>query len=351
MQAKNAYTNQPPREERTSLVEPPPSPEAQARARPAREAIREALKEIHTPDDARRVVDEILTAAGMQTESDVRTHEGERTRPEQDILDATSKQDGGTNATSEAMLEASKGIASSSGETREALEQALIQATNPEEYTEEYDEHDEEVRGKLDMIRSAVLQRMSPLQGIDAYLFLKINHLPHTRLTNRLMYTLTSVMNGGLGWMIGLIVASVVDKKRGLVALNKVGPPLWFATMTVEYPIKSYFQRRRPFIDIVQAVAVGRKPGTYSFPSGHSAAAFAGAWLISHHYPEFKGVWYTIASLVAFSRMYLGVHYPGDVLSGAVSGIVLAESMRWIMAHDEKTARTHPLARKIRTWF
>jgi len=119
-----------------------------------------------------------------------------------------------------------------------------------------------------------------------------------------------------------------VDRRRGLRALRQVPPPLWLATMAVEFPIKYYFRRRRPFIDLVQAIAVGKKPGTYSFPSGHSAASFAGAWLLSRHYPRLAPLWYSIAGLVGFSRVYLGAHYPGDVLSGAVLGTLLAEGAR-----------------------
>jgi undecaprenyl-diphosphatase len=123
----------------------------------------------------------------------------------------------------------------------------------------------------------------------------------------------------------------LLNRRRHRRAFLQIAPPLWFATLIVEYPIKYYFRRRRPFIDIVQAVTVGRKPGSYSFPSGHSAAAFAGAWLLTRHYPALAPLWFLVAALVAFSRIYLGVHYPGDVLSGSLIGTVLAEVMRRVI--------------------
>ena len=62
-----------------------------------------------------------------------------------------------------------------------------------------------------------------------------------------------------------------------------------------------------------------------------SPAAFAGAWLLTRHYPQLAPAWYAIAALVGFSRIYLGAHYPGDVLSGALSGTAIAEAARWVI--------------------
>ena len=83
-------------------------------------------------------------------------------------------------------------------------------------------------------------------------------------------------------------------------------------------------RRRRPFVFLIEAIIVGRKPGSYSFPWGHSAAAFAAALLLTREYPGSAHGFFGLASLVAFSRIYLGVHYPGDLLSGSLPGMVLA---------------------------
>lgn len=309
-----------------------PSPEAKAAAEPAKAAVEAALSAIKSPAQAEQVAAEMIAAAGDTTETQVREASGAAPDPAQAIQAAAATP--GSQKAPATLIEAAKQVASSSGETREALEQALQAATNPEQRgaTETANQQ------PLELLRAAILKQMKPYQAVDARLYLALNHLPHTPLTNTFMYFVTTIMNGGFGWVLGLVLAALIDRKRGRQALLRVIPPLWIATMTVEFPIKFYFRRRRPFVDVVQAIAVGKKPGTFSFPSGHSAAAFAGAWLLRRHYPKLTPLWYAIAGLVGFSRIYLGAHYPGDVMSGAISGTLIAEAARWVIDKGDDAA-------------
>jgi undecaprenyl-diphosphatase len=303
-----------------------PSPEAQAAAAPAQEAVADAVRQIKTPEQAEQVAAAAVQAAGDDRERRIREREGAAADPAA-VIQATAEAGSGPEQASATLVEAARQVAASEGETREALEQAVQKATNPEQ---------QGVTGPAatephELLREAILKQMTPYQAVDARLFLAINHLPHTGVTNGAMTAITTTMNGGLLWLLVLAITAVLDGKRGRRALLQIIPPFSFASLIVEYPIKYYFRRRRPFVDVVQAIAIGRKPGTYSFPSGHSAAAFAGAWLLRRHYPTLTPLWYVIAVLVGFSRIFLGVHYPGDVLSGALSGTVLAELSRWII--------------------
>jgi undecaprenyl-diphosphatase len=66
-------------------------------------------------------------------------------------------------------------------------------------------------------------------------------------------------------------------------------------------------------------------PISSSFPSGHSAAAFAFATGVGHLSPVAAAPLHGLAALVAYSRVHTGVHYPGDVIVGSLLGVVLAQ--------------------------
>src|SRR3984893_9234068 len=89
--------------------------------------------------------------------------------------------------------------------------------------------------------------------------------------------------------------------------------------------LKRCFVRERPFIRHAGIAQAGSPLDRYSFPSGHTLHAVSFAWQASVHYPELSWVLVPLAALIAASRVVLGLHYPTDVLVGAVIGASLAE--------------------------
>jgi undecaprenyl-diphosphatase len=92
--------------------------------------------------------------------------------------------------------------------------------------------------------------------------------------------------------------------------------------------IKPLATRRRPDRE-GQEVPVDRHvrmPTTSSFPSGHTAAAFAFATGVGHTLPDAAGPLRLLAAVVGYSRVHTGVHYPGDVVAGALLGAMLAQA-------------------------
>ena len=171
-------------------------------------------------------------------------------------------------------------------------------------------------------------RELGPVGRLDTALFLAVNSLPHPPALDLGMRLLSAVMSKGMAWAAGLILVALLDGRQGWRAVRDVLPAMWLAGLTVEYPVKRLFGRMRPFRALALSSVVGPKPTGYSFPSAHSAVAFTAARLISVHYPKRTAALYALASLVGFSRLYLGVHYTSDVLVGALTGFILAPISR-----------------------
>ncbi|MGI8650909.1 MAG: phosphatase PAP2 family protein [Rubrobacter sp.] len=99
------------------------------------------------------------------------------------------------------------------------------------------------------------------------------------------------------------------------------------AAWTVAEGTKSIFNRTRPFIHDKEILPLIKTPSSTSFPSGHSATAAAGATTLSVLYPPLAPLFCVLAFCVMLSRVYLGVHYPFDVLAGATIGAAVSGSM------------------------
>src|SRR5215208_2113670 len=92
------------------------------------------------------------------------------------------------------------------------------------------------------------------------------------------------------------------------------------AAWTVAEGAKYLFNRARPFIWDTEIAPLTKTPSSSSFPSGHSATAAAGALTLSVLYPPFAPALVLAGALVVLSRVYLGVHFPFDVLAGVIIG-------------------------------
>jgi undecaprenyl-diphosphatase len=307
-----------------------PTPEEKEQARPIRRALKDAVAKVDSPEKADEVIERLESSAGEQKLKDV-----EQTGPPPATPASAAHQvkkvaetAPDEKKTEKVLKTTARVLATADKHQREVVSEAVQEILNPQQQGAPPSVSNEKER---EYLRGAVLKRLKPVDALDANLFLLVNHLPHTRLLNKLFYSLTVVFNGGTFWYVTLALSALRNPRRTGEFLRRIVLPLTITTALVEFPIKSYFRRRRPFITIIQAIVIGKKPGTWSFPSGHSASAFGGAWLLNRTFPRRWGLRYVLASLVAFSRIYLGDHYPGDVASGSLLGLLFAMLFRWLL--------------------
>ncbi len=161
---------------------------------------------------------------------------------------------------------------------------------------------------------------MKALLTIDTQLFFTINHLPHSGLIDSFALFLSGIGEAGIVWFaLGafLIFREESKDQRLFIPLGLAGGLAWSIT---ELIIKPLVARLRPSSALDAATVIGGFPLGYSFPSTHATFAFALATVLSYIEPKWKKGLYLLALLISLSRIYLGHHYPGDVIVGGLVG-------------------------------
>ncbi|MEN3312695.1 MAG: undecaprenyl-diphosphatase [Actinomycetota bacterium] len=121
---------------------------------------------------------------------------------------------------------------------------------------------------------------------------------------------------------------SAVYRRWGTFALTVIAIALADATSTA---LKSLTDRPRPPLRYAEPRTLVPLPHDGSFPSGHAATSFAGATMLAFAFPRLAPFLYVLAAAIAFSRVYVGVHYPLDVLGGAALGALIAFALRLLV--------------------
>lgn len=165
---------------------------------------------------------------------------------------------------------------------------------------------------------------MNALNLFEANIVLWIQENLRVGFLNPVMQGITHLGDGGIFWII-LSVLLLLFKKTRKVGLC-CALALIFDLLVVNIAIKPLVARIRPYAILNEITILTHQPGDHSFPSGHSAGSFACAWAFFRAYKKKWGVpALVLASLVSLSRLYVGVHYPTDVIAGICIGIAMAE--------------------------
>lgn len=155
--------------------------------------------------------------------------------------------------------------------------------------------------------------------SIDQSVFLDINH----SITNSVfdivfpgLRELTYVF-----WLL-LIVYFWMRDERELALLMGAGI---FVGAAFTYPLKFIIDRTRPYDQIESARLLTPSESDPSFPSGHTEMSFLAATIVSRFHPGYSKYLYSFSFIVGLSRIYVGVHFPIDVVGGVVIGVMLGK--------------------------
>ena len=144
----------------------------------------------------------------------------------------------------------------------------------------------------------------------------------HTPLLDRFMVAITKLGDAGIVWIILTVILLLIPKTRKSGVYMAVA--LIADLIICNVILKPIVARIRPY-SINQTVQLLVTPlKDYSFPSGHTAASFAAAFALLFVKNKLWIPSMILASLIAFSRLYLYVHYPTDVLAGILLGLIVS---------------------------
>lgn len=164
-----------------------------------------------------------------------------------------------------------------------------------------------------------------------------------SRLLDRYLVPLGRLADRSRLWMVIAVPIAALGGRRGRRAAVRGLLSIAVTSTLVNQPAKRLFRRARPTPATLVRARFGREPLSTSFPSGHSASAAAFAAGVAQEIPLLGVPLGAAAAGVAASRVYAGVHYPGDVIVGAATGAAISVALRklWPVAPQEPAqART-----------
>ena len=190
------------------------------------------------------------------------------------------------------------------------------------------------------LISKRYMNILQSIQQLDGEILLLIQEHLRTDMLTPFMKSVTFLGNGGWFWILCAVVLLAVPKTRktGYAAVLS----LIFGVIVTNLLLKNIVARPRPFAEIEALIPLIAKPTDFSFPSGHTTASFAVALVMLRMLPKKFGIpAVVLAALVAFSRLYLGVHYPTDVLAGFVIALVGSTLSVWIVRTKPEDKQVH----------
>ena len=171
---------------------------------------------------------------------------------------------------------------------------------------------------------------------LDGSILLFIQEQIRTPFLTPVVTFITSLGNAGIIWILFslLLMAGKRTRETGFMSFAA----LLFSLLINNLLLKNLVGRIRPYETVQGLILLVSKPADFSFPSGHTGSSFASAVVLYRQLPRRAGVpALLLALLIGLSRLYVGVHYPTDVLVGMITGVICGFLGEWLVKKIRRT--------------
>lgn len=166
--------------------------------------------------------------------------------------------------------------------------------------------------------------------NLDGAILLWIQEWIRSDWLNPTVIRITHLGDNGMIWIVLVLLLLFPKQTRKYAVMAMVA--LLFSLLINNMILKNAIARTRPYEMVEGLTRLIEAQHDFSFPSGHTASAFAAAVVLFRNLKKRYGIpLLVLAVLISLSRLYVGVHYPTDVLFGAISGILLAVLAEWLV--------------------
>jgi undecaprenyl-diphosphatase len=176
---------------------------------------------------------------------------------------------------------------------------------------------------------------------LDTQLFYLINGTLQNSIFDWLMPFITEKFHWFPVWGIVIVWLAWKGGKQGRIVLILVIPLILLSDQLSSSILKPFFARIRPCNVLENVHLLENKSKAFSFPSSHAVNFFAIATYFGYFYRKYVWWFLLVAAMVAYSRVYVGVHYPFDVLAGAIVGTTCAFTLIYLRKFLESLYKKH----------
>ena len=166
------------------------------------------------------------------------------------------------------------------------------------------------------------------LSSVDETILFFIQTNFHFQILDKIMIFATSAGDKGLLWIVLSLLLLINKKTRGIGIATLVA--LTLSAIMGEGLLKHIVQRPRPYADFPWVHLLVDKSTIYSFPSGHTTSSVAAAYVLSKYFKKYAPFIWTVAAMIAASRLYLFMHYPSDIVAGVVLGLICGKAASYL---------------------